>query len=158
MASGPDRRTFVRGAAGAVGLGAVGALSTKLELGAESRSADKNQAVQRIQVLLVPNGGRQAGMSVFVPPASAHRTDRVIWEATTPNIESIKMIRFKEPGPKYPNPFSHTAAAIPNPGSGSDMELPVLADAPFGHYTYAISVKEVGNGTHHTDPDLDIVG
>ncbi len=31
MASGPDRRTFLRGAAGAAGLGAVGAFSTKLQ-------------------------------------------------------------------------------------------------------------------------------
>lgn len=30
MASGPDRRTFLRGAAGAAGIGALGALSTKV--------------------------------------------------------------------------------------------------------------------------------
>ncbi len=160
MASGPDRRTFLRGAAGAVGMGAVGALSTRLELGAASRPADKAQAVQKIQVLLVPNGGKKGGMALFVPPASAGVGDKVEWVATTPNIEKIHKIAFnKPPQPPVPNPFSETESVFTNTSGTKNLKLTVLDDAAEDEYHYTIWVKQVSpGGILKLDPDLDIVG
>jgi hypothetical protein len=135
-------------------MGAVGALSTKLELAGASRPADKAPAEQRIQVLLVPNGGIKGGKSVFVPPASARASDTVTWVATTANIERIHKIAFK---PLLPNPFSETEGEFVNSPSARDLGLPVLANAVGGHYRYTIWVKEEGGGQHWKDPDLDII-
>ncbi len=158
MASGPDRRMFLRGAAGAVGMGAVGALATRLELGAASGSADKNQAVQQIQVLLVPNGGKKKGVTLFVPPASAAEKDKVRWVATTPNIERIHKIAFDKPPPPdpVPNPFSDTVAEFTNTPGTEDLELTVLDEVKKTTYHYTIWVKQKNGGMHQLDPDLDI--
>lgn len=155
-----NRRTFLKGTAGAVGMGAVGALASKLELGAASLSANTQATVQTIPVFLVPNGGKKRGMSVLAPPASASAGDNVEWQPMTANIERIVKVQFKDPPNGMPNPFSNSTATIdnPNPATEKKMNKAVLADAAEGTYNYRIFVKEKNRGVHKSDdPPLDIV-
>jgi hypothetical protein len=155
-----NRRTFLKGTAGAVGIGAVGALATKLKLGPASLSANTQATVETIPVFLVPNGGKKQGMSVLVPPASASAGDNVEWLPKTDNIERIVRVQFKDPPNGTPNPFSNSNATInnPNPSDQAKMNKQVLADAAEGTYNYRIFVKEKNSGVHKSDdPPLDIV-
>jgi hypothetical protein len=161
-----NRRTFLKGTAGAVGVGAVGALATKLKLGAASLSANPQEEPppQRIPVYLVPNGGKKQGMSVLVPPAWASAGDDVEWEPMGDNIERIIWVQFKDRYPDgvvgIPNPFSTSNRTIRNPNSGeAKMRAPVLADAAIGTYNYRIMVQPIGGGApvQSDDPPLDIV-
>jgi hypothetical protein len=141
-------------------MGAVGALSSKLELGAASLSANPHQAVQKIPVFLVENGGKKAGKTVLAPAAAASPGDTVEWEPMTAHIERIQKIQFKDPPNGLPNPFSNTNATINNPNAAAEKKMSkgVLADAAEGEYNYRIFVKEVKGGVHKSDdPPLDIV-
>jgi len=155
-----NRRTFLKGTAGAVGMGAVGALSSKLELGAMSLSANTQPAVVEIEVYLVKNGGTKRGKSVLAPGAEASPGDTVIWKAMTSTIKRIQRVHFKDSPNGFPNPFSKTNANIPNPNPAADknMNKGVLGDADMGQYNYRISVQDVDGPVYKSDdPPLDIV-
>ncbi len=153
MASRPDRRTFLRGAAGAVGMGAVGAFSSKLEFmrAAEAFPAD----TVTIPVFLVPQGkfrekGRQR-MKILVPPSAANRTDDVVWEARD-GVKCINWIQFRPDSP---------FATVDINGACSDSDKnargSVKSDAAKKTYTYQIKVTGSDGRPYTKDPDLDII-
>jgi len=143
-------------------MGAVGALSSKMELGAASLSANQQGGGETIMipVLLVPNAGSKKGKSVLVPAAAASRQDEVVWEPQTEDIERIVKVKFKAAKGQdaLPNPFSDTEAMFDNDGEERRMRKTVLLNAAEGTYWYRIWVKEHNGGVIKSeDPPLDIV-
>ncbi len=153
MASRPDRRTFLRGAAGAVGMGAVGAFSSKLEFmrAAEAFPAD----TVTIPVFLVPQGklkekGRQR-MKILVPPSAAEAGDDVVWEARD-GVQCIKSIKFLPDSPFATLNIIGACSTAKRNAQGS-----VRSDAAKKRYTYKIQVTGSNGRPYTKDPDLDII-
>ncbi len=143
MASEPDRRTFVRGAAGAVGLGAVGGLSPRDAFAGHGRPPAKVTIPVKLERL-----GRGLAKKLTCPSAVAERTQQVEWK-TPGNSLSIRLIQFK--GGR--TPFSQ----IEFQGSSQTIVKTVPDDAAPGGYSYLIVAQDNNDKTYALDPDLDII-
>ncbi len=142
MASGPDRRTFVRGAAGAVGLGAVGGLSPRDAFAGHGRPPAPVKIRARLEPL-----GKGGAMKLTCPSAVAERKQEVEW--STPGNLLIRLIQFK--GGR--TPFSQ----IEFRGSSQTIVKTVPDDAAPGGYSYLIVAQDNTDKTYALDPDLDII-
>jgi len=151
MEQGPNRRTFLRGAAGAMGMGAVGVLAAKARFADASEPLDSQAQV--IPVYFV-GGGRKEG-TLLVPDAAAAPGDTVTWEPRE-GVRRIVHIKFKEAGR---NPFDNTRDIFRNPSSGAAFSKGVPDDATVdATHNYRIKVTlEAGGTATSKDPPLDIV-
>ncbi len=178
MASGPDRRTFLRGAAGAVGMGAVGAFSAKLPRATAGELRTQTNPKVNVKMRDVGTPSSPRWKIEIDDNATAKQGEVVQWIADA-TVEKIQLIRFKKPKPSSPArspikwsppgggaPQEKLALAPGNPwtsGSGTPgdpLTARVAADADKITYTYAIKVKaeaSAGGGVHYKDPDLDII-
>ncbi len=168
MASGPDRRTFLRGAAGAAGLGAVGAFSAKLPRAtAGELRTQPNPAINvKMRDVAAGTASSPRWKIEIDDNATANQGQVVQWIADT-TVDKIQLVAFK----KHRSPFKFSgqemlALAPGNPwtsGSGTPSDpltATVAADADQITYTYSIKVKAAGNAggqEHEKDPDLDII-
>jgi len=154
MEQGPNRRTFLRGAAGAVGMGAVGVLAAKIRFAGATEPVG-SQAVQIIPVFVV--GGGKKDPQILVPGAAASPGDTVMWEPRD-GVKRIVKIKFKKAGK---NPFHKTQDTFDNPGDRgfSKRVLDDTLDDPkkAEHFEYEITVKPHDGPTKTLDPPLDIV-
>ncbi|UCG76021.1 MAG: hypothetical protein JSV95_01530 [Gemmatimonadota bacterium] len=172
MGKGLDRRTFVRGAAGAVGMGAVGALSPKLSGAAAPKSGSKaGQALDaKITVKLVDKGGGKHGggrpqrWKIDCPDAEAGANSKVTWEAGA-GVSQILVVSFKGRSPfrhsgKELQVFRPGDAGTTGGGKPGDPLTAQTAGGADGTYTYTIVVQadsNSGGAIHSKDPDLDII-
>ena len=168
MGKGLNRRTFVRGATGAVGMGAVGAFS-KLRF-ANADEPDEPQSQEDctcpddppqvvIPVYLLQVGSRK---EILCPDAQVDSCDLVCWEARD-GVGQVEHVIFKGGSP-WPGP---TAAGsnlsnqnLDDEASGDDRNLceQVPCNARAGKYRYTIVVREAGGTRRYAkDPDLDII-
>ena len=157
MASGPDRRTFLRGAAGAAGLGAVGALSTRVPYAAASVPLGRPADVV-IDVTLVPVSGSTTRKRIVCADTEARAGDFIEWEATTTNIEIFQII-FKGRSPFRRGPDDLEVLEGPGAlGTAPNLKQRVFPGAEEGRYSYTILVKDTStNRVYAKDPDLDII-
>ncbi|UCG74861.1 MAG: hypothetical protein JSV95_08845 [Gemmatimonadota bacterium] len=152
MSDGLDRRTFVRGAAGAIGVGAVGGFTPALGVARVSSRAGQEATDVVIPVTLVQTGrstgrGRPRQWKLSCPPAEASPGEVVEWRAQ-PGL-TIDLVQFK--GGR--SPFAMVdlpAAALANAPNRT-----VRTDAA-GRYDYLIVASDADR-TYALDPPLDIV-
>ncbi len=145
MADVLNRRTFVRGAAGAVGVGAVSALSPNMKLGATELGPQPMPV--EIEVELRTRGRKK---HISCPDASAAKNDNVKWKIGS-GVETIRLVAFKGPSPLSEELLENTSTGDLDGGS-------VRGNAPLGRYSYTIVVKEDGGPKSYAlDPDLDII-
>ncbi len=179
MASGPDRRTFLRGAAGAVGMGAVGAFSAKLPRATAGELRTQTNPKVNVKMRNVGTPSSPRWKIEIDDNATAKQGEVVQWIADA-TVEKIQLVRFKKPNPTSParspikwpqpplpgTPQEKLALAPGNPWTsglgtpGDPLTAKVAGDAEKITYTYAIEVKAVtdaGGGVHYKDPDLDII-
>jgi hypothetical protein len=144
----PDRRVFLRGAAGAVGMGAVGVFA------ARARFADASER-DAASVVVIPV--KYENGQADIPDAEAERGNAVIWEAQD-GVHRIIWVKFDEK-PSYPfHPAEASEHHNPEPRKHLAREVrddPGLVDKSF---KYSIKIKPIGSGAVTIDPDLDIVG
>jgi len=155
MHKGPRRRLFLLLAAGAVVMGTVGALSSKLQFASasEAERAQEEPRVVDIPVFYVA-GGRHEGQ-ILVPDAKATREDTVVW-VPKDGVRKILSVEFDD----LPNPFSRTQRRFPNDDDPAVRALSgrVERDIADGSYKYTITVRQVAPGRPaERDPPLDIV-
>lgn len=150
MSTGPDRRTFVRGAAATVGLGAVGGLAPRGVFALPSlpdtveQEADSPDPVEiTVRLEKVGKGGAQ---KLTCPDAEAQATDEIQWKG---DGVSIRLIQFK--GGRSPFDW------IELPSDGNPPGQQPKTGVEHGRYSYLI-VAEKGGKVYALDPDLDIVG
>ncbi|MEJ2312144.1 MAG: hypothetical protein P8Y11_07115, partial [Gemmatimonadales bacterium] len=153
---------------GAVGVGAVGAFSSKLKSATAGIATARHggQSVQEVHIpVLLVRGGRR-DFELLVPRASASPGDTVIWGAIT-NTECLDYtevalifrpvmhiigVSFKD----APSRDREASGDYENPIRGS-FSWPVPGDAPIGRYTYSIRVVDDADNEYVLDPPLDIV-
>jgi hypothetical protein len=136
METEPSRRRFLRGAAGAVGMGAVGVFAAKARFaGASEKVASSNQPIPISTVGDTPN------CVVLVPPVAQRGRGAVLWKNNSGQQCTITFIVGPDPS-NLPPPV-----IIPPgpPGIG-------IANLENGWYKYSVAVQ--GCGT--VDPWLDI--
>ncbi len=149
MASGPNRRTFLRGAAGVAGLGAVGALSSKLDFARASEPrGDLRDAHVEIPVDLVSirRRGRPPKKVLVCPDAQARKDQDVLWYDAGTSSLTISLVQFKEGS----TPFDDVD--LPTP-----MAANRVRNNAAGRYSYLIVARDGNNRTYALDPDLDII-
>jgi len=177
VGKGLNRRSFVRGATGAVGMGAVGVLSSKLRYATakESGSNASQQLHAEIDVKVVDVGdakhsGRPERWKIVCPDVEAGSNSNVKWKAED-NVAEIQVVSFKGR-----SPFKHSGKELqvlqPGvPGTTGDgtptspLEATTAGNTD-GTYSYSIVVKATGDPADATgpsgavrtkDPDLDII-
>ncbi len=157
-----DRRTFVRGTAGMVGMGALAGISTKLGFAREGKPRENakepqmqaNQADVEIPVTLVEKRQKPSNPKKYqlsCPDAEAENGDTVRWYGHTEGL-TILLVQFK--GGR--SPFAEID--LPNPSAANNR---VRNTADHGRYGYLVVASHTANGqtrTYALDPDLDIVG
>jgi len=144
-----NRRTFVRGAAGAVGMGAVGALSPALE---SVGASERRQAATPVKIpVSLEATGRRKGearqMVLVCPGAVASPGEIVEWDPKG-NL-SILLVQFK--GGRTP----FLEIELPEPVKLAVTERTVRKGTE-GGYNYLIVAKDA-HRTYALDPPLDIV-
>ncbi len=153
MASGPDRRTFVRGAAGAVGLGAVGAFSSKLQFVGASEPPGRPELVPIPVTFETIGSGPNQRTRVLVPDVVARSGDEVEWSA--PGDAEIVLVAFKGRSPwKVGNKDQEV---LPGDGTNTLKKTVPMGVPTKGKYSYTIVVKDSGGNTYAKDPDLDLL-
>ena len=145
MLTGTNRRTFLRGAAGAVGMGAVGALSSKLQF---VRAAEP-LARRTVTIYVYYVEGR-----LRCSDQIAERGDTVVWVPAT-GVDCIRQVVFKGPR-SSPSPFPQVI--LPGGCSETNKKVSgnVRGNAERKKYVYLIAAK-VDDRTETLDPDLDII-
>ncbi len=143
MASGPDRRTFLRGAAGVAGLGAVGAFSPEVEF---LRAAIALPVPTTITLHVRHKNGK-----LTCPNTIAEPLDTVVWEPST-GVECIRQIVFKGP-----SPFDKVLVEGACSERGKNVAGKVKSNAEPKEYTYMVVAKLDDGSTKTLDPDLDII-
>lgn len=181
MGKGLDRRTFVRGAAGAVGMGAVGTLSSKLPYAAAQEAAQEAEQEAERQPLpasidvwlddVAAEHGRDQRWKIVCEDEVAAANSDVEWKAG-PNVARILAVSFKGR-----SPFRHRGKDLQvlqpdGPGTtgtgteGSPLKATTSANAAIGTYSYTIVVMATGGpedaggpagAVQAKDPDLDII-
>jgi len=145
-------------AAGAVAMGTVGVLSSRLQYAgaSEAGNADegaRQQTIQEIPVYLVSGGKKEA--QILVPDAQASRGDEVKW-VPKDGVKKIVWVRFDS----APNPFHASQKQfdnLPDPAQKA-LSRNVLSTAAYGSYKYTIRVLPENPGPPiERDPPLDIV-
>lgn len=175
MSKGMDRRTFVSGAAGAVGIGAVSAISSRVKLAEAREGVDSIQpgvATVPITVAIkdVQNGPKER-WKVDCPNVTASAGDDLEWLPGA-NVAEIVLVAFKGRSPFAIGPGSNkqevAVLEAGGPATASSTTTGALKTVGIpsgteGTYSYTIVVK--GQSSPSTldrafaiDPDLDIVG
>ena len=143
MASGPNRRTFLRGAAGVAGLGAVGAFSPEVEL---LRAAIALPAPKTITLHV-----HYKNEKLTCPDTIAEPLDTVVWEPST-GVDCIRQIVFKGP-----SPFDKVLVEGECSEHGKNVAGKVRLNTDPKEYTYMVVAKVDDGSTKTLDPDLDII-
>lgn len=158
MSKGPKRLLFLLLAAGAVAMGTVGALSSKLQFASASEAGKAEEGARKpsrveIPVFMVAGGKKEA--QILVPDAEASPEDTVVW-VPKDGVKRILWVKFDS----LPNPFSKTQRQfdnLPDPAVRA-LSRKVLSDIDRGTYKYTIKVlPEVPGPPDELDPPLDIV-
>ena len=155
MDTGSNRRAFLRGAAGAAGLGAVGALSSKLEFARAGPVASVAEVT--IPVDLVDDSPPSGRKRISCPDAYPSPNDKVTWEATA-NVGEIHLVIFKNRSPfgkgrQQKNVLEHPASTPP--AARKKLGDTIHRDAQ-GKYDYTIVVRDTSGKTYALDPWLDV--
>jgi hypothetical protein len=146
VGNGLDRRTFVRGATGAVGIGAVGAMSSKLQSAKIVGEEDTSMSLATVEIVEIDVWLR--GNRLMVAEEEARRNDRVDWKPE----EGLKVlhIQWKE----AQTPFR--LVDLPEPALRAPANRAVRGDAQLKRYYYTIVAADEER-TYLLDPPLDIV-
>ena len=145
----PSRRRFLRGAAGAVGMGAVGVFAAK----ARFAGASEKVAASTVTIPVKYSDGQ-----IEVPDAEAHVGDPVVWEAQD-GVQRIIWVKFKDDKGPYPLQ-PHDRRVHYNPLYHKHLGTEVRDDDSLKdtHHKYRIKIKPIGKAAQvSVDPDLFIV-
>ncbi len=152
MASGPDRRAFLRGAAGAAGVGVLGAVSPKLMFARAPSRRDQPDVIIDVAFQAI-GSGTNARNRVLIGDAVANLGDEVEWRA--PTGAEIVLVAFKGRSPWRRG--NRDEEVLPGNGTNSlNRTVPTGAQTR-GKYSYTIVVQDSSNNTYAKDPDLDII-
>lgn len=143
MASGPDRRMFLKGAAGVAGIGALGALSPQLR---SLRAAVSQPTAKTITLYVHYKDGE-----LYCPDSDAETDDTVVWEPST-GVDCIRQIVFKGP-----SPFANVLLQGACSDRGKNVSGAVRPNAAKQTYHYMVVAKVSDGSTKTLDPSLDII-
>jgi hypothetical protein len=161
MGRGPNRRTFVRGAAGAVGMGAVGAMSSKLGFAAVPEVASSaNPTIIPVTIVPIGQGKPGAKNKLVCPDAEAEKNWDVEWQAST-GVQAIRLVAFKGRSP-FRGAGNKDIEVLEAPGTSTvpeNLRAQVGGGSTeLGTYSYTIVALGTDGKTYARDPELDIVG
>lgn len=147
VGKGVDRRTFVRGAAGAVGVGAVGAFSPKVSSAIGDEPQEEVATVETVEIpvdLVSIKVSGQVKKVLVCPDAEASPNDEVQWYTVNDGL-TIVLVQFKGRSPFKGKEILNPTAKQKVKGNAA------------GTYSYTVVARDVDR-TYALDPDLDIIG
>ncbi len=154
MDTGSNRRAFLRGAAGAAGLGAVGAFSSKLEFArASERVASQSDVTIPVKLVDSSPPGRKR---VDCPNEWVFPNKNVTWQGDG-SVAEIHLVMFKNRSPlghgrDQTDLLENTAT---EPDEKKQLEGEIHGKAS-GLYHYTIVVRDASKKTYALDPWLDV--